>query len=314
MGQVQPKPLVSVVTPCLNSAEFLEETIRSVLSQDYPNVEYIVMDGGSTDGSLAILERYRGRLQYFSAPDPGAADAINRGFQRSRGEILAWLGADDLYLPGAIGTAVEQLAQDPDAAVLYGEARWIDETGATVGRYPTVAPYHPAMFRGECAVCQPACFLRRAAVESIGLLDGRLQSAFDYDLWIRLSGRYPFRAIPQYLASSRMHQRNKSLGQKRLMFEESIGLLCRHYDYVPVKWVYGYLSFLRDHTDQFYAPLKPSAGTYLRSLWVGSRYNSRHLWRYWNEWLATLAIVLFSRGNHAEAHRHRPHAAPPGRR
>ncbi len=285
---MEPKPLVSIVTPCLNGAEFLEETIQSVLSQDYPCVEYLVMDGGSTDGSLAILDRYRDRLRYVSVPDEGAADAINRGFRHSRGEILAWLGADDLYLPGAISAAVEQLAADSAAAVLYGEAWWIDETGANLGRYPTVAPYHPDMFRGECTVCQPACFLRRATVESIGLLDARLQSAFDYDLWIRLSARYPFRAIPRYLASSRMHRRNKSLGQKRRMFEESMDLLRRHYGYVPVKWIYGYLSFLRDGTDQFYTPLTPSAAVWLRSLWAGSRYNSRHLWRYWREWLATL--------------------------
>ena len=98
---MQPRPLVSIVTPSFNGAEFLEETIRSVLAQDYPRIEYLVMDGGSTDGTLKILERYRGRLQFVSEPDGGAADAINRGFRKAKGEILAWLGADDLYLPGA---------------------------------------------------------------------------------------------------------------------------------------------------------------------------------------------------------------------
>ena len=228
-----PLPLVSIVTPALNSGEFLEETIQSVLSQDYPRIEYLVMDGGSTDGSLAILERYRDRLRYLSQPDQGTADAINRGFRQCRGDILAWLSADDCYLPGAVAAAAARLAAEPAAAVVYGEGYWVDESGRTLGRYPTAAPYTPAMFCRECSICQPAAFFRREAVEAVGLLDPALHSAFDYDLWIRLSRNYSFTAIPQYLALSRMHNRNKSLGQKGLMFEECIQLLRRHYDYVP---------------------------------------------------------------------------------
>jgi glycosyltransferase involved in cell wall biosynthesis len=286
------QPLVSVITPSLNAAKFLEETIRSVLAQDYPHIEYLVMDGGSTDDTLALLERYRGRLEYVSEPDGGAADAINRGFRKAQGEIVAWLGADDLYLPGAISAAVASLLENPAVAAVYGEGYWIGETGQTLGRYPTVAPYHPAMFRRECPICQPACFLRREAVETVGGLDGALQSAFDYDLWIRLSRHYPFHALPRYLAQSRMHARNKSLGQKQRMFEECIHLLLRHYGYVPVPWIYGYVSFLKDHTDQFFTPLQRSPAAYLRSLVLGSRYNTRHLLRYWKEWLAPMGCSL----------------------
>jgi glycosyltransferase involved in cell wall biosynthesis len=284
---MEPGPLVSIVTPSFNSGEFLEATIRSVLDQEYPLVEYLVMDGGSMDGSLAILHRYRGQLEYVSEPDHGAADAINRGFRRAQGEILAWIGADDLYLPGAIAAAVEAFAAAPDAAVVYGEASWIDERGERLGRYPTGAPYRPGMFRRECCVCQPACFVRRSAAESVGLLDSSLTSAFDYDFWIRLSQRYEFHAIPRELACSRMHRRNKSLGQKRQMFEESMGLLERHYGYVPVQWVYGHLAFQQDGADQFFAPLRYSAGTWLRSLAEGSRRNRSHLSRYWAEWAGT---------------------------
>lgn len=279
-------PLVSIVTPSFNSGKFLEETIQSVLSQDYPRIEYLVMDGSSTDGSAAILERYRDRLQYISQPDKGTADAINRGFQRSCGEILTWLSADDCYLPGAVAAAAGRMAAEPDAAVVYGEGYWMDEFGRTLDRYPTVAPYSPAIFQRECGICQPAAFLRREAVEAVGRLDAALHSAFDYDLWIRLSRHYSFTAIPQYLAKSRMHRHNKSLGQKGLMFEECIHLLQRHYGYVPLRWIYGYLTFLKDHTDQFYFPARTSVSTYLRSLAVGSRYNSQHLFRYWGEWLS----------------------------
>jgi len=289
---VQSRPLVSIVTPSFNAAEFLEETIRSVLAQDYPRIEYLVMDGGSTDGTREILERYRGRLQFVSAPDGGAADAINRGFRKARGEILAWLGADDLYLPGAVSAAVAALREDPAAGVVYGEGYWIDEAGRTLGRYPTVAPYDPGMFRLGCPLCQPAAFMRRKAVEAVHGLDSSLQSAFDYDLWIRLARLYPFHAIPRHLAQSRMHSRNKSLGQKQRMFEECIQLLCRHYGYVPVAWIYGYVSFLRDGADQFFTPLRLSPAAYLRSLVVGSRYNARHLLRYWKEWLTPIPARL----------------------
>ena len=289
---MQQLPLVTIVTPCLNGAEFLEETLRSVLAQDYPRIEYLVRDGGSTDGTLDILERYRGRLEFAPGPDYGAADAINRGFRQSRGDILAWLGADDLYLPGAISTAVAALLQNPSAAAVYGEGQWIDGGGRIIGRYPTVAPYTPTAFRRECPICQPACFMRREAVETVGFLDASLHWAFDYDLWIRLSQCYAFHAIPQFLAQSRMHSRNKSLGGKQLMFEECIQLLRRHYGYVPPQWIYGYVSFLRDRTDQFFTPLRISPAAYLRSLVVGSRYNARHLLRYWKDWLAPLPARL----------------------
>src|SRR5258706_10017309 len=140
---VDQQPLVSVITPCLNAARFIERTIDSVLTQDYPHVEYIVMDGGSTDETVAILERYGARVRYSSSPDKGASDAINRGFLESRGSIFAWLNADDIYLPGAITAAVRCLRSVPEAVVAYGEGVWIDESGCELGAYPTVSPYDP---------------------------------------------------------------------------------------------------------------------------------------------------------------------------
>jgi len=283
-------PLVSIVTPSFNSARYIERAIESVLSQDYPRIEYIVMDGASTDGTVAILERYATRLQYVSAPDAGAPDAINQGFARSRGLILAWLSADDEYLPNAIGNAVRRLAEHPDAAVVYGEGAWVDEEGTEIGPYPTMSPYRPGMLEQECGICQPAAFLRREAVESVGRLDPALQFSFDYDLWIRLSQRYPFVAVPERMALSRMRRDNKTLGGRRQIFQENIAVLRRHYGYVPVNWVYGYLSFLRDGRDQFFEPLRNSAAVYSGSLIVGSFYNYRHLWRYWREWGSRLRL------------------------
>ena len=129
-----PSPLVTIVTPVYNSVRFLRQTIESVLSQDYPAIEYIVADGGSTDGSIGLLDRYRGRLRYFSEKDDGPSDALHRGFLQARGEIFGWLNADDTYLPGAVRTAVAYLAANPDFEVAYGEGYWIDEDGKVISR------------------------------------------------------------------------------------------------------------------------------------------------------------------------------------
>lgn len=290
MTPLSQQPLVSIVTPCLNAARFISHTIESVLAQDYPNIEYLIMDGGSTDETLDVVKRYERRLRWHSGPDSGTADAINRGFQESNGSILAWLNADDTYLPGAVSAAVERFLLMPDAAVVYGEGVWIDENGDTLGRYPTRAPYSPDLFERECGLCQPAAFIRRTAFEAVGQVDTTLQSAFDYDLWIRLSKQWPFVAIPTCLATSRMHEANKSLGNKGQMFQESMAVLRKHYGYIPVSWVYGYLSFLRDGRDQFFKPLRHSAVVYAGSLPTGIWYNWRHGWRYLRDWMSPLRL------------------------
>jgi glycosyltransferase involved in cell wall biosynthesis len=145
-------PLVSIVTPSLNMAAYLAEAIESVLSQDYSSIEYIVMDGGSTDGTKAILERYRDRLQLSIGHDKGPTDAVHQGFSRAKGEIFAWLNADDLYLPGAVRAAVEYLKSHPDVDVIYGEANWIDGWGAVIRRYPTL-PFDAETLARDCFIC-----------------------------------------------------------------------------------------------------------------------------------------------------------------
>jgi len=299
------QPLVSVITPCLNAARFIERTIDSVLAQDYPHVEYIVMDGGSTDETVAILERYGARVRYFSSPDQGASDAINRGFLESRGSIFAWLNADDVYLPGAITAAVRCLRSVPEAVVAYGEGVWIDESGYELGAYPTVSPYDPAALERDCCLCQPAAFIRRESFERVGMLDSALESAFDYDLWIRLSRDGLFVATSDLLAGSRMHRDNKSLGRRRQVFEESMLVLRRRIGYVPAHWVYGYLSFLRDGRDQYFEPLRHSAPAYLATLAVGSYYNYQRLWRFWREWMSLLTVRNIQRV-YAEGQKTRP--------
>lgn len=262
---------------------FLEETIESVLSQDYPRIEYIVRDGGSTDSTLALLARYQGRLRYYSGPDDGTADALNQGFRDARGTILAYLNADDVYLPGAVSSAVCALGQHPTAAVVYGEGDWIDEQGDRLGRYPT-QEFEPARFQTECFLCQPATFFRRSAYEAVGGINTTLQYTFDYDLWIRLARSYQFVHIDDLMALSRMHRANKSLGQRKRVYAETFAILQQHFGYVPFAWIYSDTCYRADGRDQFFEPLQPSVSNYIRSLGRGLQLNWRHPLRYTQDW------------------------------
>lgn len=131
------QPLVSIVTPSYNQARYLETTLRSVLDQNYPAIEYLVADGGSTDGSVEVLQRYTDRLAWWvSEPDRGQTDALNKGFARARGEILAWLNSDDTYEPGAIAAAVAYLTAHPEIGMVYADTHFIDENGRPLGSFP----------------------------------------------------------------------------------------------------------------------------------------------------------------------------------
>src|SRR5580658_4858183 len=207
----EPDPLVTIVTPCLNAARFLEQTIRSVLDQDYPRIEYIVMDGGSTDSTIDILRKYEQSLHWQSAPDRGTADAINRGFALGKGEILAFLNADDVYHPHAVSTAVRMLREHPESAGVYGDAWWIDENGERIAPYP-VRDFDRALLERECFICQPASFFRREPFENAGGLDPNFNLAFDYDLWLRMTRTFSMHRVDATLAASRMHHANKTLG------------------------------------------------------------------------------------------------------
>jgi len=286
-------PLVSIVTPSYNAAGFLEETIQSVLSQDYPRIEYIVMDGGSTDGTLDILHKYQGRLQYRSEPDHGQADAINKGFKLSRGSVFAFLCADDTYLPGAVGTAVRHLQANPGYAGIYGEGHLTDETGKILCRYPTL-DFDSELLKNDCFICQPASFLWRDAFLDTGMMDVNLQLGLDYDFWIRLAQRHTLLKVNDYLATSRMHRGAKTLRDRSAVFKASIDILEAHYRYAPYTQIYGYCSALLDPRDGFFEPVRQSPWKYVLAVLYGSVRNFRHLPRYWKECVGEATVKLKS--------------------
>ena len=205
-------PKVSIVTPSFNQAPFLEQTLRSVLGQDYPNLEYIVIDGGSTDGSLEIIQKYADRLAYWqSQPDQGQTDAINQGFARASGEILAWLNSDDLLLPGAVSVAVRALHEHPEAAMVYGDALLINAEGKTIGKFPAAQTDYRKLRRGYVHIPQQASFFRADLWRQVAPLDVSFYFAMDYDLWVRLAALAPLVYVPQLWAAFRLHGAGKSI-------------------------------------------------------------------------------------------------------
>jgi len=216
-------PLVSIVTPSFNQSEFLEATIQSVLEQDYPRIEYILMDGGSTDGSLDIIQRYADRLAFWvSEPDLGQTDAINKGFARAEGDILAWLNSDDLYDPWAVSEAVQFLSSHPEVGMVYGAAYYIDELGSVIARYPARQTDYKRLRRGIATIPQQASFFRAILWDQVGPLDPSFYYAMDYDLWVRISGRAPIAFVDKPWAKFRLHGQSKSLREAYRCWPEMV--------------------------------------------------------------------------------------------
>ena len=205
-------PLVSIVTPSYNQAEYLEETILSVLGQAYPRIEYLIMDGGSTDGSQEIIQKYEQRIAgWVSQKDRGQTDAINKGFARARGEILAWLNSDDVFLPGAVARAVDFLTAHPEIGMVYGDAHYIDTGGRVIGKFPAAQTDLKKLRRGYVHIPQQASFFRKTLWDQVGPLDPDFYFAMDYDLWVRLAALAPLRYVPEVWASFRLHADAKTI-------------------------------------------------------------------------------------------------------
>jgi glycosyltransferase involved in cell wall biosynthesis len=197
------------------------------------------MDGGSTDETLDILRSYGDRLTWISERDRGQADAINKGWRRARGAIIAYLNSDDTYLPDAVERAVSCLLEHPEAGAVYGEGYHVDEAGTILERYPT-EPFSSARLEETCFICQPTVFVRREMIERVGYLNESLRYCLDYDFWIRISKTASFAYTPHYLATTRLHADTKTLGERVPFHAEIMKMLYRHHGYVPTSWVYGY--------------------------------------------------------------------------
>jgi glycosyltransferase involved in cell wall biosynthesis len=247
---MQTKPLVSIVTPSFNQVQFLAVAMRSVLEQDYPNLEYWVMDGGSTDGSRELIAKYAGQLGgWVSEKDKGQADGINKGFQRSRGEIVAWLNSDDRYLPGAVSRAVTLFEQHPQAAFVFSDVESIDENGKSFNlmRY---GHWKLAELMQFNIIGQPGVFMNRAVLEKAGLLDLSYHYLLDHELWLRMAViADPVYAAGQVWAQARIHDKAKNVADAEKFGPEAFRL---------AKWL--------GSDERFY----PQNAHYHRKIWAGA--------------------------------------------
>lgn len=222
-------PLVSVLTPSFGQARWLEDNLRSVERQTYPDVEHVVMDGGSTDGSVAILEgRSRDRLIWASELDGGQSDAINKAFHRSSGEIIGWLNSDDAYFSSdVVSRAVEVFTAHPDVGVVYGHAALVNGDGQLLYLLWT-PPFASALLRAYNLICQPTVFIRRSVLGRTDMVDPAFDYSMDRELWLHLARRTSFRRIDRILAIDRHHLQRKSLTRLDLAAQDRAVLRDRY--------------------------------------------------------------------------------------
>jgi glycosyltransferase involved in cell wall biosynthesis len=219
-------PRVSIVTPSYNQAAFIEETIRSVLLQGYPDLEYIIIDGGSSDESVQVIRKYESWLSYWvTEPDRGQTHAINKGWMRATGDILAYINTDDCYLTGTIGTAAGEFCARPDVAMVYGAAAIIDVAGKQLRTWDA-QPYDlKSMLTTGSVIPQPATFFAKAAINQLGYLSEQWDMIMDYEFCIRIATQYPVACLPKTLARFRDHPQSKTRRQFESMVKEVLEFL-----------------------------------------------------------------------------------------
>jgi len=230
-------PLVSIITPSYNQAQFLEQTIQSVLNQDYPRIEYIICDGGSTDGSVDIIRRYEEKLSYWvSEKDDGQSHAINKGLQRASGDFIGWINSDDYFLPNCVSSIVSAFAQNPHAGMIYGNIEVINETGQKVSD----VPFKPWSFADQLTqnmiIMQPGSFWKRSVMNSIGWLRTDLHYAMDFEYWIRIGRKCDIVGLNQILARFRVSNVNKGSTQSGGWPQEFLKILDDFYEDVSLPY------------------------------------------------------------------------------
>ncbi len=229
----------SIVVPSYNQASFLRATLQSLLDQNDPDLEILACDGGSTDGSVDILQEYSARIQWTSRRDFGQTHAINQGLRRASGDIVAYLNSDDVYYPGCLERVRAHFAAHPECLFLYGDAHHLHEDGSVMEPYYT-EPWNYDRLKEICFLCQPAVFWRADALERFGYFDDTLNYAMDYDYWLRVGCEVPFHYLRgEFLAGSRIHDDGKTLSQRVQVHREILRVVMRHSEPGPswVRWL-----------------------------------------------------------------------------
>lgn len=257
---------VSIVVPSFNHAHFIRETLDSILSQSHTDIEVLVFDGGSQDGTVEILNSYGDRIKFVSRRDHGQSDAINQGLRAATGEILAYLNSDDIYYPGAIARAVRHFTENPKSLCVYGQALHLHADGLPMERY-CCEPWSYERLLDICFICQPATFWRREVVERFGVFDENLHWAMDYEYWLRVGRHIPFDYIKDsYLAGSRLHQDTKTLSQRVKVHEEILQIVMRYSPRIPERWLIGVATIITE--DVKMAQYRGEISETLKNAWL----------------------------------------------
>lgn len=288
----------SVVTPSYNQGEFIERTIQSVLSQSVQPMEYFVFDGGSTDNTIDVLKKYEKQLFWVSEKDKGQTDAVNKGLNVVKGDIIGWLNSDDIYYPKAFEMVSNFFQSNPSIDVVYGKANHVDKEDQIIEPYP-IEPWNLERLKSICFLSQPAVFFRRTVVEQYGPLDDKLRYCMDYEYWLRLGVRgAQFAHIPLTLAGSRFYLETKTLGQRVGVHKEINDMLKKTTGETPDRWLCNYAhvwieskGFSLTRKNQFLVVL------IIVVIFTSLRWNhsvSKSLWKTLAEWTKRYTAKLFS--------------------
>lgn len=230
-------PKISVITPSYNQGKFIEKTVNSVLSQKYPNLEYLVMDGGSTDETLKILKKYSNQIIWTSKKDKGQSSAINEGLKKSTGEIICYLNSDDYLEEGALNKVADFFRKNPRAYWVTGKCRVVDQNNSEVRKIITLYKniflkyaLSKSVFNIIQFVSQPSTFWRRELIEKIGYFDEKLHYDMDYDFWLKAWSKYPLYFIDEYLSSYRVHPSSKAVSSPETQFKVEYEIISRYTD------------------------------------------------------------------------------------
>jgi len=289
-------PLVSIVTPSYNQARFLEATLRSVLDQNYPHIEYLVVDGASTDGSVEIIRRYADRLAWWvSEKDAGQSEAINKAFRRAQGEFVGWLNSDDIYLPGAVSAAMAAFQSHPEAGLIYGDALAIDSDGEPFN-VMRARQYTLADLIAFQIICQPAAFMRRSVLESAGYLNPAYHLLMDNLLWMCMAQKAPILYVPQTWAAARYHDQAKNrtrgaaYGQEARLLIEDLKSRLDFSDLIQLEE--KRIQAGVERFDAFYLTDAGQPWQALRSYWKAFRLHPKTAFSDWKHVLLAVLLLL----------------------
>jgi glycosyltransferase involved in cell wall biosynthesis len=266
---------ISIITPSFNQSEFIERTINSVLVQNIPALEYLIIDGGSTDNSLERIKKYEGQLRWISEKDDGQAHAINKGIRLTSGAIIGWLNSDDIYYPNTLKTICDFFSSHPNVDIVYGDANHINDLDEIIEPYYTEA-WNPERLKEVCFLSQPAVFFRRSIIDQFGLLNENLSYCMDYEYWLRLAlNGARFYYLPHLLSGSRLHPAAKTCSRRVEVHAEINNMLKEILNQVPDRWLSNY-AFAKAHAKQRASEKHLKRAIAIRILLASLR---------WNKWI-----------------------------